>query len=257
MIIKLLREGYKSNEEFYHAFLKNEISAYISNEDEVFLSEAPDFPIYLGKLDDESKKQAFLQMIETISSHFLSLDRKYFFGEIFWHSYLCLCKREYLLNSYPEIKENYTFFKNIVIKNFDWENYIYKSVLIAQYVNNGNFPQDRCQKYYHLIIENLDVFNYIIKYEIFRNGPFLLNILDIIEETGTSKILKSKIKNRSDLGKDERYGRRVIYEFNKSYPVILSPMLSKDELKPYFLQFLNLYYDGEEIREEADYWLEN
>ncbi len=46
--------------------------------------------------------------------------------------------------------------------------------------------------------------------------------------------MKAKIKNRPDLGK-MNVGRRVIFEFNKSYPVVLSPMLDKESLKEPFL----------------------
>lgn len=67
--------------------------------------------------------------------------------------------------------------------------------------------------------------------------------MDIIDETGLSKVLKSKIKNRSDLGRDERFGRRVIFELNKAYPVVMSPMLDKEDLKEYFLKYLGYYYD--------------
>lgn len=59
----------------------------------------------------------------------------------------------------------------------------------------------------------------LIKYEIFRNDKFMLNVLDIIDELNLSEVLKTKIKGRDDLGKDERVGRRVIFEFNKSYPI--------------------------------------
>ncbi|MGD6846326.1 hypothetical protein [Rossellomorea aquimaris] len=41
-------------------------------------------------------------------------------------------------------------------------------------------------------------------------------LVDNLDELDLSKILKSKIKDRDDLGKDERVGRRVIFEFNKS-----------------------------------------
>lgn len=38
---------------------------------------------------------------------------------------------------------------------------------------------------------------------------------------------------------------------NKSYPIVLGPMLEKDELKTYFLKFLSYYYNGiEELDEE-------
>ena len=56
-------------------------------------------------------------------------------------------------------------------------------------------------------------------------------------------MLKAKIKGRGDLGKDERVGRRVIYEFNKSYPIIMSPMMDKDEFKEVFLEYLSYYYE--------------
>ena len=87
------------------------------------------------------------------------------------------------------------------------------------------------------------MYNYIIKYEIFRNDKFLLNILDIIDELDLAKVMKAKIKDRPDLGKDERYGRRVLFEFNKAYPVVMSPMLEKDELEVLFMEYLGYYYD--------------
>ncbi len=92
-------------------------------------------------------------------------------------------------------------------------------------------------------MDNLDLYNYIIKYEIFRNDEFLKNILHIIDELDLSKMLKAKIEVHDDLGKDERIGRRVIFEFNKSYPVIVSPMLEKEELKEVFLKYLEYYCD--------------
>jgi hypothetical protein len=102
-------------------------------------------------------------------------------------------------------------------------------------------PEKNVVRYYLLIVDNLDLYNYIIKYEIFRNGNFLLNVLDIVEEKNLSKQLKMKIKDRPELGNDPRVGRRVIFEFNKSYPVVLSPMLEKNELEPLFLGNLKKY----------------
>lgn len=182
-------------------------------------------------------------MIKVVANHVIQLDRDIFMNENFWHSWLCLYKREYLLETYPQIRNDYLTFKNIVIKKFDWENYIYKALLIAQYVDEETDP-DQHDHYYHLILQNMDIFNYIIKYEIFRNGQFLINIMDIIEETGLSQILKAKIKNRPDLGNDERYGRRVIFELNKAYPIVMSPMLDKNRLKEYFLKYLGYYHPG-------------
>lgn len=82
------------------------------------------------------------------------------------------------------------------------------------------------------------IYIYIIKYEIFR---FLINVLDIINDNNLSQVLKKKIVGRDDLGKDERVGRRVIFEFNKSYPEVLSPMLEKEELAGLFMENLGKY----------------
>ena len=68
-------------------------------------------------------------------------------------------------------------------------------------------------------------------------------MLDIINDNNLSSILKAKIKDRPDLGKDERYGRRVLFEFNKAYPIVMSPMLEKDELEELFIEYLGYYYD--------------
>ena len=183
----------------------------------------------------------FKEAFEIMSKYYLKTDRDIHFDELFWHSLLCVYKREYLLENYPEIKEGINKFKNIVIKKFDWENYIYKCLLGAQYINDNVEDEEQRNRYYDLIIENLDLYNYIIKYEIFRNDKFLINLLDVTDELGLSKVLKAKIKGRDDLGKDERVGRRVIYEFNKSYPIVMSPMMDKDEFKEVFLKYLSFY----------------
>ena len=253
MEIRLLKEDYKSKirpEEvtdisLYHAFVCDKLrSEDFLSEEKVHITDGSDFPIYFAMKDQETKTAAFLELVHLIDRSFLSLDRDIYMDERFWHSYLCLYKRDYLIRTYPQILEDEKAFYNIVLKKFDWENYIYKAILMAQYVHDY-VEKSRREYYYHLILHNMDMYNYIIKYEIFRNGPFLIHIMEIIDETNTSAILKGRIRNRKDLGQDERYGRRVIFEFNKSYPMLLSPMMDKDELKTYFLQFLGYYYDGQ------------
>lgn len=243
MEIRLLKPGYKKNENFYKDLLEDKIKIkeeYFS-EDIVYIDKAPDFPIYMGIGHDSNRKEEFFKAFDTVAKNYLNLDRDIYFDEIFWHSLLCVHKREFLLDNYPEIENGEKYFKNIVIRDFDWENYIYKIILGAQYVSDNILNNDEREKYYNIIIENLDLFNYIIKYEIFRNDKFLINILTIIDELDLSKALKAKIKDRDDLGKDERVGRRVIFEFNKSYPVIMSPMMEKEELKEKFLEYLSYY----------------
>lgn len=245
--VRLLKKGYKSNEQFYMDFLDDVVNGkddYFSDEI-VYIDEAPNFPIYMGTGSEKEKKTLFFSAFETISKYYLDTDRDIHFNELFWHSLFCVYKRDYLLLYYPEIKESITKFNNIVVKNFDWENYVYKCVLGAQYINDNISDEGERKRYYELIIDNLDVYNYIIKYEIFRNDKFLLNILDIIDELNLNKILKGKIKGRDDLGKDERVGRRVVFEFNKSYPIVMSPMMDKKDLRNIFLKYLGYYYDGD------------
>lgn len=249
MEIRLLKPGYKNDEQFYQDFLEDRLNEkeYFS-EEVVFLENVPDFPIYMGKGDEEWKKEEFIKALRVIGKSYIHLDRELILDETFWHSMLCTVKREYVLEKYPRVRESFEDFKNIVIKKFDWENYIYKCVLGAQYVEDNCETEEEKEKFYHLIFENLDVYNYIIKYSIFRNDTFVINILRIIDELGVSDIMKAKIKGRTDLGKDERYGRRVIFEFNKSYPIVMSPMLDKEELKKYFIEYLGYYYEGLEER---------
>ncbi|MFH0070182.1 hypothetical protein [Peribacillus sp. NPDC056705] len=245
MEIRLLKKGYKNNEQFYKDFLDDQIKYkddYFSG-DVVYIDEAPDFPIYLAQRTEKDRKELFLEAFDVLSRTYLKTDRDLHFEEVFWHSLLTVKKRDNLLEQYPQIADGINHFNNIVLKDFNWESYIYKCVLGAQYINDAVSDKAERIRYYELLIDNLDMYNYIIKYEIFRNDRFLLNILDIIDELNVSKVMKSKIIGRDDLGKDERVGRRVIFEFNKSYPVIMSPMIEKEDLKEFFLTYLGYYYD--------------
>ncbi|QOR67975.1 hypothetical protein IM538_07535 [Cytobacillus suaedae] len=250
MEIRLLKKGYKNNEQFYKDFMDDQIKLndeYFTDE-VAFINVSPNFPIYIAHGTEDEKKALFLQAFEVISDSYLNTNRDLHFDEVFWHSLLAVYKRDYLLNHYPQINDGINHFNNIVLKDFNWENYIYKCVLGAQYINDNVSEATERNRYYKLIIENLDLYNYIIKYEIFRNDKFLINILDIIDELNFSKVMKAKITGRDDLGKDERIGRRVIFEFNKSYPIVMSPMLGKEDLKELFLMYLSYYQDVEQLQ---------
>src|SRR5699024_9296419 len=149
--------------------------------------------------------------------------------------------RSYIITHYEEAISSEAKFKNIVLKKFDWENYIYKCVMAVDYIENATELVFSKENYYELIVDNLDIYNYIIKYTIFRNNSFLIKILTIIEQLNISTIMKAKIKNRPDLGADERYGRRVIFEMNKSYPVMMAPLMDVETLKQQCVQALRLY----------------
>ena len=245
MEIKLLKKDFLKKEEFYKDFLDDKIvekDEYFSDE-VVHISNAPDFPIYMGKGSEEEKAKLFIEAFEAMSNFYLNTDRDIHMNERFWYTLLCVHKRDFILKMYPQVGESIKDFHNIVLKKFDWENYIYKCILAAQYVKDNTDNEDDRKKYYNLIVENLDVYNYMIKYEVFRNDKFIINVLDIINDRGLAKVLKAKIKDRPDLGKDERYGRRVLFEFNKAYPIVMSPMLEKEELEELFIEYLGYYYD--------------
>ena len=242
MEIRFLKSSYIKGEQVYNDFLNNTIGSLEEHYDDKIanINSVPDFPIYIN-VSENVRAPLFVEAINIISNHYLDMDREYSLDGQFWHSLLLLKKRDYILEKYPAVKESESNFKNVVVKKFDWENYIYKCVLAAQYVNDNVADPEKREFYYNLIANNLDVYNYIIKYEIFRNDKFLLNVLDIIYDNDLSEILKAKIKDRPDLGKDERVGRRVIFELNKSYPVVLAPTLDKEELEVLFLENVKKY----------------
>lgn len=242
MEIKLLKDSYIKGESVYSDFINNRISDNDDNFDEVVVNidDIPDFPVYIN-VSEEERAPLFIEAIRTLGNYYLDIDREYTIEGQFWYSLFLVYKRDYLINKYPKILENEKHFRNIVLKKFDWENYVYKCVLIAQYVNDNISDEAERERYYGIIVNNLDLFNYIIKYRVFRNDKFLLNIMDIVSDNNLSEILKAKLKDRPDLGEDSRIGRRVIFELNKSYPVILAPTLEKDELEVLFMENLRKY----------------
>ena len=46
----------------------------------------------------------------------------------------------------------------------------------------------------------------------------------------------------------------MIFELNKAYPIVMSPMLEKEKLKEYFMKYLGYYYQGalSELDEEDE-----
>lgn len=249
MEIKLLKKEIDQNQ-LFNDFIEDRIEGneeYFSNET-VFVKKLELFPIYIAKGDATEREKLFLEAFHIIETYYADLDREILLNGQFWRTLFLTHFRDELLTLYPQIKEEKEF-NNVIMKKFDWENYVYKCILAVQYVGSNCNSEEEKLKRYKLIIDNLDLYNYIIKYEIFRNDVFLINVLDIIDEMNLSKQLKAKIKGIEGLGKDERYGRRVIYEFNKSYPIVMSPMMSKEDLKAQFIEYLSIYTDVSHLKE--------
>lgn len=99
MEIKILSDGYKNNEAFYQDFLNGTIEEnpdYFS-EVSVELDKAEDFPIYMAKGSDEEKKAEFKKAFQVLARDYINTSRDVNMDELFWHSFLCVKKREYIL----------------------------------------------------------------------------------------------------------------------------------------------------------------
>src|SRR5689334_5593527 len=118
MEVRLLASGYKTNEMLYQDFLDGKINMkdeYFSNEN-VYIREAPDFSIYMGRGSEEEKRQGFLQAFRIISQYYLETEREILLDGTFWHSLLVTQKRNFILDKYPEVQEGKNKFDNIVLK---------------------------------------------------------------------------------------------------------------------------------------------
>ena len=175
-------------------------------------------------IDDELNETLISEVVEVAIKHLVSLTNF----------------RDLIVSNFPSVCQNRNTFRNIVLKAFDWENYIYKSLLAVEYISDQVDINEQ-KKYSEQIINNLDFFNYLIKYSVFRNDKFIVAILRIVKKFNMTNILKAQIKDRPDLGKDERYGRRVIFEFNKDYPVVLAPIMTEENLEEQFFKYLRKY----------------
>lgn len=242
MRLRFFNENYLANiDKLYRDFLEDSLntSEYIASEI-IELEQIELFPFYLFISNEAERKSNYLKAFDVIDRVYSDLDREIVLDQRFWHSLFMLNYRDYVIKTYPEVLESKTKFENVLLKKFDWENYIYKCLIAVEFVKD-NRDQEQHQKYFKLIVENSDLFNYIIKYNLTRNGKFLLDILDVVDKNDLSEILKKKITHRQDLGLDERYGRRVIFEFNRNYPVLMFPSMSYEEIEGFFLLYLKDY----------------
>lgn len=253
MKIRLLAEAYAQNEQLYHDFMNDSLDEkedYYSDKS-VTIEKAPDFPVYMGRGSPQEKREAFKEAIYTIMDSYIHTPREIHMSGRFWHS-LLMTKRDYLLDLYAEYIDSPNEFRNVILKPFDWENYIYKCVLAAEYISDKKLESEEEKEYYiDLIIDNLDMYNYIIKYPLFRNGPFILKYFQAVDELGFTQVMKDRVKDRPDLGRDERYGRLVFQTLNNNYPVVMAPFLEIEDLKEEIRTALSVYYDPSDLEEKS------
>ncbi|MGS5800887.1 hypothetical protein ACVENB_04120 [Staphylococcus aureus] len=152
MEINLLNEGYKNNEDIYNDFLNGTINYdkdYFSKEYKI-IDTVPDFPIYLAN----AHVNEFIEAVNILKLHMIYTDRDIHLNGKFWHSYLLVEKRDYIIEKYPQVKNSIKNFNNIVLKKFDWENYVYKCILAAEYIRDEG---------YIIILKKKNMRNYYMK----------------------------------------------------------------------------------------------
>lgn len=240
MLVNILDKNYIFSDTFIKDFRNNTIGTL----DEHYSGESIEIPelnpfLFYLKINDETKRNKAFQKSISILFDYVEIADKYTMSHEFWISLFSINFYDFTVSKYPGILEDDEKFRNVLLKQFDWNNYIYKLVLAAKYIHDKVDQYDK-KKYIDLISNNLDVYNYLLKYPIFRNGKFIVNVLKIIDENDLSADLKKSLKRKkSDL--DQRFGRKILFELNKDYPVIVVPMLEYDKLEKRFMSYYSYY----------------
>ncbi len=213
----------------------------------VDVAELTPFPIYLAHykrhdaVAEQAKKQDFILMSETISHTYAELDRSLLFNKMFWMTVFCYYHRDYLVEQYPAITESAAHCADLLSKSFlnKFKNsYVQKAVIAVLYARSARPGQ--LAYYLEQFHKHQDIVNSMLKITIFSNPHLFCNILDIISETGIAAELGKTSKYLKDcmLRKETRMGRYLLSEMNLSYPVLMIPMLSYEQLKQVFIRRL-------------------
>src|SRR5690606_29098522 len=120
------------------------------------------FPIYLSTHRANERTKMYIESFYALKNSYFNLDFDTLMRHEFWVSLYSTQFREYLIRNYPEIMTNEQKFNNVLLKVFNWENYIYKCILMTQFIIDGVEEEDQI-KYVTLISENLDLYNYLLK----------------------------------------------------------------------------------------------
>lgn len=246
MQIKILSKDFKNNEKLYKDFKENKINfeADYFTDEHFSIEKAPDFPIYFGGKGIDYTDQ-YIEAVKVIIDNYIELDRSIHLNGIFWFS-LMMYKRDYIFKKYSSSLKDIKNLNNIVFKAFNWENYIYKCVLMAEYLTDAGIKEEeKIEKYVKIMVNNLDVYNYLIKSRTYRNSEFVLKFLLAIDELGISNIMKRKLPTND--GKDKRVGRNIIAELNLLYPLDYHHLYSLEELKIEIMLRLEKYLSKADI----------
>lgn len=241
MKINILRNEYIYSEKFIEDFKTNNVGSLQSEytDESVEINNIEPFNFYLNISNEDRRSFEYIDSLNKIINY-LILPQKILMNHDFWITLFSKYYYSFTISKFPQLLTKNSDFKNILFKSFDWENYIYKLIIITQYIEDTR-PIEEYQKYFNIVVDNLDVVNYLLKNKIFNNANFFVNVLDTIVSTDSSKVLKKSLVKNAKKDKDERVGRKVIFEFNRDYPVISSPILDFEEFKLRFIKYYNEY----------------
>lgn len=242
MKIKILNKEYIHSDKYIEDFKKNNVGTLQSEYTDltVEIDGIEPFNFYLNIPNEKQRTLEFKESLHKIIKYF-GLPQKTLMNHEFWISLFSINFYDYSIHKFPQLLHKNADFKNIILKAFDWENYIYKLTLVGQFTVDTKKVEEY-DTYFELVGDNLDVVNYLLKYSIFKNSNFFMNVLDTIQNTNTSKELKKKTLVKTKKDKDERIGRKVIFEFNRDYPVISSPIISLEEFQKRFQEYYKIYF---------------
>src|SRR5690606_19393662 len=175
MEVKIFNKDYIQSNAFYTDFKKNTLNFNATSEQEIIDDiELIPFPIYLSTHSESERTRMYIEAFNTLKNYYFNLDFDILMKHEFWISLFSTHFRDYLITNYPEIMINEQKFNHVLLKRFDWENYIYKCILMTQFIVDGVIEDEQI-KYVTLVSENLDLYNYLLKYPLFRQQKFVLD----------------------------------------------------------------------------------
>lgn len=187
------------------------------------------FNPYAGNSKSPDNDEIWENLLSSVEEIMEGIPASLYEDGSFWFSLFLTRFQIELMSDYPQLNKTSEPLKNILLKDFNWENYIYKAIVIIKLKHAAQLRFGNTQ-IVDSILDDLDLFNYLIKSPLFRNLDFILNIFELNRLNTFPVRLKSQIKSEKYKHKDKRFGRRIVYELNKVYPVLFVQKFEMDEL---------------------------
>ncbi|WP_311480700.1 hypothetical protein [uncultured Anaerococcus sp.] len=236
--IYLLRKDITDFYNFHDSFVAGRLDkdGYFT-ENFVDVPPVEDFIPYAGNADNNS--EVLKNLIYVMINNFIELNQDIYMNESFWRSYLVQKLRMPLIKKYPKLAHDYNLFDRIVLRKFNWENYLFKAATYGIVLSDRVGDPVLLDEYIDIICDNMDLFNYILKLKALKVDNFIYNTIKFMHEfkdTDLGSFLK--YRSQAEINKEDSAGRIVLTEMNTAYPSILFPMLDYDDFKDIFFKYL-------------------